>query len=503
MTEAMTHIRASAKDGVAVALIDLPVGFDLGAGLLTLEPIGAGHKVALQDFVAGEPLIKLGQPIGVVSELITSGAHVHVHNVIFSGQADREAFGSRIVETPHHPAQFMGYLRDDGRVGTRNYIGILTSVNCSATVARRIASHFVEERLADYPNVDGVVAFSHMSGCGMAKSGRGMDNLRRTIGGYARHPNFGSILVVGLGCEVNQIDPLLADQGLEPGDRLRTMTIQSAGGTRTAIDAGIAIVKEMLPLANAAERSAQSAEHLTLGLQCGASDGNSALTANPALGLAADRLVAAGGKVVLSETPEIFGAENLLLERAASREVAEKLIDRLKWWEDYAARDGADLNNNPSPGNIAGGITTILEKSLGAVAKSGVSPLRDVIDYAAPVEASGLSFMDTPGYDPCSATGQIAGGANVIAFTTGRGSVFGSKPAPTLKLASNSALAARMPDDIDIDCGRLISGEATMEELGVEIFERLLAVASGQKTASELNDIGDEEFVPWVPGAAM
>ena len=502
MNEAMTHIRASAKDGVAVALTDLPAGFDLG-GVLTLEPIAAGHKVALRDLAAGEPLIKLGQPIGVVSQPIAAGAHVHVHNVSFSGQADREAFGSRFVEAPPRAAEFMGYDRGDGRVGTRNYIGILTSVNCSATVARRIADHFDEERLADYPHIDGVVAFSHMSGCGMAKAGRGMDNLRRTIGGYARHPNFGAILVVGLGCEVNQIDPLLADQGLEPGDTLRAMTIQGEGGTRGAIERGIAIVKEMLPLANQARRTPQSAANLTLGLQCGASDGNSALTANPALGLAADYLVAAGGKVVLSETPEIFGAENLLLERAVSRDVAEALIERLKWWEDYAARDGADLNNNPSPGNIAGGITTILEKSLGAVAKSGNSPLRDVIDYAAPIKTPGLSFMDTPGYDPCSATGQIAGGANLIAFTTGRGSVFGSKPAPTLKLASNSALAARMPDDIDIDCGRLINGDATMAELGEEIFATLLRVASGEKTASELNGIGDEEFVPWVPGAAM
>lgn len=503
MSEAMTHIKASAKDGVAVALADLPAGFDLGHGLRTRERIGAGHKVALRDFRSGEPLIKLGQPIGIISADIAAGAHVHVHNVRFSGRADRESFGTRIVTIPLKPAGFMGYLRENGSVGTRNYIGILTSVNCSATVARRIASHFDEERLAPWPGIDGVVAFSHMSGCGMAKSGRGMDNLRRTIGGYARHANFAAILVIGLGCEVNQINPLLVDQELKTSEMLRTMNIQSEGGTRTAIDAGIAIVREMLPLANRAERSVQSAAHLTLGLQCGASDGNSALTANPALGLEADLLVAAGGKVVLSETPEIFGAENLLLERAASRDVADRLIARLQWWEDYAARDGADLNNNPSPGNIAGGITTILEKSLGAVAKSGSSPLRDVIDYAQTITAPGLSFMDTPGYDPCSATGQIAGGANLIAFTTGRGSVFGSKPAPTLKLASNSALAARMPDDIDIDCGRLISGEATLAQLGDEIFDRLLRVASGEKTASELNGIGDEEFVPWVPGAAM
>ncbi len=503
MKEALTHIKASAKDGVAVALADLPIGFDLGGGVRTIEPIGAGHKVALFDFEAGEPLVKLGQPIGIVSVHISAGAHVHVHNVSFVGQADRASHGSRIVETPQREARFMGYLRGDGRVGTRNYIGILTSVNCSATVAKRIAAHFDEERLADYPHVDGVVAFGHMSGCGMAKSGRGIDNLRRTIGGYAKHANFGAILVVGLGCEVNQLDPLLADQGLEASDTLRLMTIQSAGGTKTAIEAGIALVKEMLPLANAVERTTQSVAHLTLGLQCGASDGNSALTANPALGLAADHLVAAGGKVVLSETPEIFGAENLLLDRTADRHVAERLVERLNWWEDYAARDGADLNNNPSPGNIAGGITTILEKSLGAVAKSGSSPLRDVIDYAAPITTPGLSFMDTPGYDPCSATGQIAGGANLIAFTTGRGSVFGSKPAPTIKLASNSALARLMPDDIDIDCGRLISGETTMAELGEEIFQSLLRVASGEKTASELNGIGDDEFVPWVPGAAM
>lgn len=502
MKKAVTHIRASVKDGVAVALIDLPAGFDLG-GVQTLEPIRAGHKVALQDFVTGEPLIKLGQPIGLVSQPIAAGAHVHIHNVSFAGAADREAFGSRIAEIPPLAAEFMGYARADGRVGTRNYIGILTSVNCSATVARRIADHFDEDRLAEFPNVDGVVAFSHMSGCGMAKTGRGMDNLRRTIGGYARHPNFGAILVVGLGCEVNQIDPLLADQALEPGDTLRCMTIQGEGGTKGAIERGIAIIRDMLPLANGAGRTPQTAAHLTLGLQCGASDGNSALTANPALGLAADRLVAAGGKVVLSETPEIFGAENLLLERAINRKVADQLIERLKWWEEYAARDGADLNNNPSPGNIAGGITTILEKSLGAVAKSGAAPLRDVIDYAAPIVTPGLSFMDTPGYDPCSATGQMAGGANLIAFTTGRGSVFGSKPAPTLKLASNSALAQRMPGDIDIDCGRLISGEVTMAELGDEIFAHLLRMASGEKTASELNGIGDEEFVPWVPGAAM
>jgi altronate hydrolase len=503
MTAPLRFTQAMKGDSVAVALTDLPVGEPLTHGLTTADPIMAGHKVALRAHAAGEPVIKLGQPIGLASTAIAPGTHVHSHNLEFAGQANREIVGTRIIAPATQPASFMGYLRADGSVGTRNYLGVLTSVNCSATVARRIAEHFTPERLAAYPNVDGVVAFSHMSGCGMAKSGRGIDNLRRTIGGYAQHPNFAAVLIVGLGCEVNQIDPLLASAGLEPSDRIAILGIQDAGGTRAAIDAGIAMIETMLPQANAVQRSDISAAHLSLGLQCGASDGYSALTANPALGRAADLLVAAGGKVVLSETPEIYGAENLLLERAIDAGVAQALIEKLDWWEDYAARDGVTLDNNPSPGNMAGGITTIIEKSLGAVAKAGTTPLVDVIDYAAPIAKPGLSFMDTPGYDPCSATGQIAGGANLIAFTTGRGSVFGSKPAPTIKLASNSDLAARMADDIDIDCGRLISGGATLDELGAEIFALMLSVASGSQTTSEMNDIGDNEFVPWVPGAAM
>lgn len=493
---------AGEGDSVGIALHALEPGEVVG-GVTIAEPIAAGHKFAVVPVAAGSDVIKFGQPIGRASADIAPGAHVHIHNLAYAPATSQPAIGSRISEPDPRQAEFLGYRRADGRVGTRNFIGILTSVNCSATVARRIAAHFTPDRLADFPNVDGVIAFSHMSGCGMAKDGRGIANLRRTIGGYARHPNFGGILIVGLGCEVNQIDPLLADQGLAPDALLRSLTIQDAGGTRAAIDAGISEVQAMLPLVDAAQRTPASAAHLTLGLQCGASDGYSAISANPALGRAADLLVAAGGKVILSETPEIFGAENLLLERARSGEVADALQQRLDWWLDYAARDGQSLNNNPSPGNIAGGITTILEKSLGAVAKAGTSPLNAVIDYAAPVGAPGLSFMDTPGYDPCSATGQIAGGATLIAFTTGRGSVFGSKPAPTLKLASNSALAVRMADDIDIDCGRLISGGATLDALGEEIFAALLATASGARTASENNDLGEEEFVPWVPGAAM
>lgn len=503
MSAMLPVLRAHDTDSVAIALVPIDAGTRLADELVAHEPIAAGHKIAWHHHAPGEPVVKFGQPIGVASTAIAAGSHVHVHNLAFAGQGRRDRIGTRIHRPGPRPATFNGYLREDGRVGTRNLVAVLTSVNCSATVAKRIAAHFDEDRLARWPGVDGVAAFTHLSGCGMAKDGPGIANLRRTIAGYARHPNFAGVLLVGLGCEVNQIDRLLDTEGLAPSPRLRTLAIQEAGGTRAAIDAGIAIVRALLDGAAQAKRTVVDARHLVLGLQCGASDGYSGLSANPALGHAADLLVAAGGRVILSETPEIYGAENLLLERAVSNQVAEKLVARLQWWEEYAARNGANLDNNPSPGNIAGGITTILEKSLGAVAKAGSSPLVDVLDYGAQVTRPGLSFMDTPGYDPCSATGQMAGGANLIAFTTGRGSVFGSKPAPTLKLASTSGLAKRMAEDIDVDCGLVLDGRASVEAMGEAIFARLLAVASGERTKSEQSDMGEEEFVPWVPGAAL
>jgi altronate hydrolase len=494
-------IVADAADSVAVALSALEAGEAVG-GITLIQAIPAGHKFALRPVAKGESVIKLGHAIGIAATDIRAGAHVHEHNLTFAGGADRQAIGTDIRQPAKREAFFDGFIRADGRVGTRNFIGILTSVNCSATVAKRIAVHFTPERLAAFPNVDGVIAFSHMSGCGMAKSGRGMDNLQRTITGYAQHPNFAAVLLVGLGCEVNQIDALLESAGLTTSPQLQTLGIQDAGGTLAAIAAGVALVEAMLPAANACTRSPVSAAHLTIGLQCGASDGYSALTANPALGVAADMLVGAGGKVILSETPEIFGAEDLLLRRAASPDIADALIARLDWWENYAARDGTSLDNNPSPGNKVGGITTILEKSLGAVAKAGSSPLNAVINYAETVTAPGLNFMDSPGYDPCSATGQIAGGAHLILFTTGRGSVFGSMPAPTLKLGSNAALAKSMPDDIDIDCSSVLDG-VKLEEVGARIFDLILRTASGLKTTSESLGIGENEWVPWIPGATF
>ena len=495
-------IIADARDNVAVAISNLPAGVPLRDGLAASEAIPAGHKIALRSIKRGDPVIKLGQPIGIATDAIASGAHVHSHNLHFSRGDVAGEIGIDLRQPEPIAATFDGFVRSDGRVGTRNYVGILTSVNCSATVAKRIAGHFTPERLAAFPHVDGVVAFNHLSGCGMAKAGRGMDNLRRTLTGYASHPNFGAVLIVGLGCEVNQIDPLLTSAGLEESDHLRTLGIQDAGGTMAAIEAGIALVEAMLPYADRHRRQTLSAEHLTIGLQCGASDGYSALTANPALGEAVDLLVAAGGRAILSETPEIYGAENLLLRRAASPQIAQDLIARLKWWEDYAAQEGASLDNNPSPGNKAGGITTILEKSLGAVAKAGSTPLNAVVDYAQTVDAPGLSFMDSPGYDPCSATGQIAAGANLILFTTGRGSVFGSLPAPTIKLASNAALAKAMADDIDVDCSKILDG-VTGAQMGAEVFQAILATASGQKSASESFNMGESEMVPWIPGAVF
>jgi altronate hydrolase len=330
-----------------------------------------------------------------------------------------------------------------------------------------------------------------------------MEVLRRTLSGYARHVNFGGILTIGLGCEVNQVEDLFSTQGLPSGPLLSSMTIQDSGGTVGAIRIGIGRVREMLKIANRAVRETVSAGNLILGLQCGGSDSYSGITANPALGAAVDLLVSHGGTAILSETPEIYGAEHLLTRRAVSPVIGEKLVSRIHWWEEYTARERGEMNNNPSPGNKAGGLTTILEKSLGAVAKGGTTNLVDVFEYAEPITAKGLVFMDTPGYDPVSATGQVAGGANMICFTTGRGSVYGCKPTPSLKLATNSRLYRRMTDDMDINCGEILDGEASIAELGERIFQLILETASGRQSRSEAHGFGAEEFVPWMLGAVM
>ncbi len=501
-------VRLSPTDNVVVARADILQGTEVpGERVAARGHIPAGHKLATAAIANGEAVRKYNQIIGFATAAIAPGDHVHTHNVAMGDFARDYAFCVDAKPTQFvpekHRATFEGIVRADGRVATRNYLGVLTTVNCSATAARFIADQFRGSALAEFPNVDGVVALGHGTGCGMASEGLAMDLLRRTIGGYARHPNFAGILILGLGCEANQIGGLMRAEGLSEGPLLHTMTIQETGGTVKTVRDGVARLKEMLPVANRVRRQTVPASHLTLALQCGGSDGYSGITANPALGACVDLLVRHGGTAVLSETPEIYGAEHLLTRRAVSRAVGEQLVERIRWWEDYTAKTGGEMNNNPTPGNKAGGLTTILEKSLGAVAKGGTTNLTAVYKYAEPITEKGFVFMDTPGYDPVSATGQVAGGANLICFTTGRGSVFGCKPAPSLKLATNTPLFQRMGDDMDIDCGPIADGGATIAEMGERIFKLVLETASGRKSKSEELGFGEDEFTPWQLGAVM
>ena len=496
----MSTVQLSTADNVAVATVELSTG-DFGA----IETIPRGHKLATRPIAQGEPVLKYAQVIGYAACDIAQGAHVHEHNLEFRNVSQVYEFSTRLHDVPEatQADTFMGYRRANGRVGTRNYIAILTSVNCSATAARMIAQHFTPERLADYPNVDGVAAFVHGTGCAMGGDGTGIKFLQRVLWGYAKHPNVGGALIAGLGCETMQIDRLVAHYGLQPGPLFQAMNIQDNGGLQKTIELGIAQVQAMLPLVNQAEREPCPASELMVALQCGGSDAWSGITANPALGYASDLLVAQGGSVVLAETPEIYGAEHLLTARARTETVGGDLIGLIRWWEDYTQRNHGSMDNNPSPGNKKGGLTTILEKSLGAVAKGGTSPLNGVYKYAEPVTTPGFNFMDSPGYDPASVTGQIASGCNLVTFTTGRGSAFGSKPAPTLKIATNTPMFERLSADMDVNAGQVLSDGVSVEAVGQQIYQRWLQVASGQATKSEAQGLGDYEFVPWQVGAVM
>lgn len=499
-------LRLDPNDDVVIAARPIKEGTSIDEEQVTCNvAIPAGHKLATRAIAKGGPVRRYNQIIGFATTDIKPGDHVHSHNLAFETFERDYAVGEDAKPTPPvaSPATFQGIKRSDGSVATRNYIAVVSTVNCSASVSKFVAQHFTEDKLADFPNVDGVVPITHSVGCGMASEGYGMDILRKTIAGYMRHPNFAAVVIIGLGCEANQMNALFAAQNLSESQELKALVIQSSGGTRKTTEAAIQAVQEMLPKANKVTREAIPASEITVGLQCGGSDGYSGITANPALGAACDLLVAHGGTVVLSETPEVYGAEHLLTRRAVNQQVADKLIKRIKWWEDYTAKHDGSMDNNPSPGNKAGGLTTILEKSLGAVAKGGTTNLVDVYEYAEPITSHGFVFMDSPGYDPVSITGQVAGGANLVTFTTGRGSVYGCKPAPSLKLATNSALFERMPEDMDVNCGDIIDGNMTVAEKGQEIFERWLSVASGEKTFSEELNIGNEEFIPWYFGAVM
>ncbi len=504
---ARATLRLHPQDDVLIARQALVPGLDLPEeGVQVREPVPAGHKVAVRAIAAGAPVRRYGQIIGFAREAIAAGSHVHVHNLAMGDFTREHAFG---IEARGAPApierSFLGIVRPDGRVATRNYIGILTSVNCSATVARAVADHFRRDvhpaALGPYANVDGVVALTHGVGCGIDTQGEGMAVLRRTLGGYASHPNFAAVLFIGLGCEANQIPTLLADQGLSEHAGLRTLNIQDSGGTTATVARGIAAVEALLPAANAVAREPVSARP---------SDPRPAVRwlgrlfrhqrqpgAGPGGGYAGGRR---GHRHPLGNPGDLRRRTPAHPARA-SPAVGERLVERIRWWEDYCARFGASLDNNPSAGNKAGGLTTILEKSLGAVIKAGSTDLMAVYGYAEPVRSPGLVFMDTPGYDPVSATGQVAGGANLIAFTTGRGSAYGCAPTPSLKIATNTRLWESQRDDMDVDCGGLVDGSTTLEERGAFIFERLLALASGERSRSELHGYGQNEFVPWQLGA--
>jgi altronate hydrolase len=504
------HLRP--EDNIAVAARNLQPGLEIqanGSGLTLQGRIGLGHKFALRDIRKGEAVTKYGQIIGFASADIPAGSHVHVHNV-GAGAFERDYAFCRDCPPPPAPAapcHWLGYDRGDGRYGTRNYIAIISTVNCSASTSKYISEKFrATDLLRQYPNVDGVVAITHKAGCAMQYGGPDHNQLDRTLAGFARHPNVAAYILVGLGCEMGQAIHLVENQGLiqlnGSGKKPLVITIQECGGIGKTVQAGVQAIAKLLPRVNDVRRTCLSADKIVLGTNCGGSDGNSGVTANPAVGVASDLLVAQGGTSIIGETPEIYGAEHLLTRRAVSRAVGEKLVERIKWWEWYAGIFGAEINNNPSPGNKEGGLTTIYEKSLGAIAKGGSTALVDVVGYAEPVKAKGFVVMDTPGYDPVSMTGIVAGGANVLVFTTGRGSVFGCKPAPSIKVATNTPMFNHMRDDMDINAGVILEG-TPVEAVGRQIFDEVLAVASGQKTKSELSGVGEEEFAPWAIGPTL
>lgn len=473
------------------------------------QMIPPGHKVAIRAVAKGDPVRRYGQIIGFASREIAPGQHVHAHNLeVHQGELDLDyAFCEGYEPVEYVPEaerkSFMGYRRADGRVGTRNFVALLASVNCSSSATRRVAEHFrTDPILAEYPNVDGVIAFPTKGGCGAHYGSDYLGMLQRTMAGMVDHPNVGRYVIMSLGCETNQPDDIIDIGHLADGHRPHVLTIQEDGGFLKTVEAGIAAVKALLPKANEAQREPVAASELVVALQCGGSDGWSGVTANPALGYAGDLIVKQGGTIVLGETSEVYGGEHILTRRAVTPEVGQKLVDKIHWWEDYTAMFGASIDNNPSPGNKLGGLTTIYEKSLGAIAKAGTTPMTDVIDYAERITTRGFVHMDTPGYDPVSCTGQVAGGCNIVVFTTGRGSAFGFKPSPSIKVATNSELYAKQEADMDINAGRMLDG-LSLETMGEEVFDEILAVASGKQSKSEAAGIGEEEFNPWIIGATL
>ncbi|MFO0958087.1 MAG: altronate dehydratase family protein [Isosphaeraceae bacterium] len=504
------------EDTVAVATRPIPEGSTIDPGgrpVIVREPIGLGHKVAVSEIAEGAEVRKYGQVIGFASRPIPAGGWVHTHNLRADLFERDYAFARErpAPPTPEAPRTFRGFLRPDGRVGTRNYIAVISTVNCSASTSKLVADRFRDGAWRrEFPNIDGVFAITHKGGCGLPFEGPDFRMLERILAGFALHPNVAAYVLIGLGCEGIYPEHLVQSQGLvtlgtpasQPRERPRVLSIQGEGGISRTIEAATRAVSDLMPSANSWARTEQPASKICLALECGGSDGNSGVTANPALGVAADRIIAQGGAAILAETTEIYGAEHLLTRRAVTPEVGRKLVDRIRWWEWYTGLFQAEINNNPSPGNKAGGLTTIYEKSLGALAKGGSTALVDVVEYGQRVDTPGLVFMDTPGYDPPCTTGLVAGGANVLVFTTGRGSVLGLKPTPCLKVATNTPLYEKMAEDMDLDAGTILEGEP-VESVGGRIFEAILDVAGGAPTKSERLGVGEEEFSPWQIGPTL
>lgn len=516
-TTACPFVRLHPDDNIVVARQTVrgneTVTLPDGQSLTTAERIELGHKLAVSAIASGDCIYKFGQVIGFASTDISPGQSVHVHNVTMGELNLDYAFATDVPAPPEliTGRTFQGFRRANGKAATRNYIGVVSTVNCSATASRYVARELEDIILDEFPNVDGIIPLVHKGGCAMEYEGTDHRQLARTLAGFAKHPNIGGYLVLGLGCETSQASFLTQEHGLtqlqlpgqEPGKTPLILNIQDQGGIRKTVDRAVGVFREMLPEVNKVQREPICVSELIVGTECGGSDGNSGVTANPAVGIASDLLVAHGATSILSEVPEIYGAEHLLTRRAINETVGRKLIERIKWWEDYAALFGAQIDNNPSVGNKKGGLTTIYEKSLGATAKGGSTALRAVYEYAEDVTEKGFVIMDTPGYDPASVTGMVAGGANIVVFTTGRGSCFGCKPVPTIKVATNTPMFNRMFEDMDIDAGRIMDGSKTVAEIGHEIFESIIEVASGIQTKSEEQGIGDEEFCPWVPGPVL
>ncbi len=503
----------NANDAVAIAkqpLLPRTVLLTDAGEVKVAAMIPPGHKVALRVVPKGEPVRKYGQIIGFATQDIQPGQHVHSHNLaVGEGGLDLDyAFCTENTSVEIVPEAerrtFMGFRRKDGRVGTRNFVAVLASVNCSSSATRQVVDWFKHnpEYMAQFPNVDGVIGFPTKGGCGAHYGSTDLGLLQQTMKGIVDHPNVAGYVILSLGCEVNQPDDMIEATNMGNGHKPLVLTIQQDGGFRKTVEDGIAAVKQLLPAANEARREPVPISELVVALQCGGSDGWSGVTANPGLGKACDEIVRQGGTVVLGETTEVYGGEHLLTRRAKSPEVAEALLERIRWWEKYVALFGASIDNNPAPGNKLGGLTTIFEKSLGAIAKAGSTPMNQVVGYGERVTERGFVHMDTPGYDPVSVTGQVAGGCNIVVFTTGRGSAFGFKPAPSIKIATNSTLYANQEPDMDINAGKVLDG-VSLDEVGAEIVDRIIAVASGEQSKSEAQGVGEEEFNPWIIGAML